>query len=253
VRAHLLATLLPTLLKSPVSTPVSPLLALMTNPPVSLSALAALISDFRIFARLPGLLGIYTWARSIALSPPDDPVLKHVAYAQVVVNTFYQVCENIAYLGDKGVITRGFGLGDGVGPKGKAELARRTGRMYIWSSRFWAGHVALEAVRLAREAYLLREERALADLKREAKLEGEGMGVEESGVLVDDVNGRVMAEKWRGEDEVWWRSAFTNAAWAPLTLHWSRDEGLVSQEGVAGLGMVAGWLSLREDWRRTAV
>ncbi len=48
----------------------------------------------------------------------------------------------------------------------------------------------------------------------------------------------------------WWRQVVANAAWAPLTVHWSVEGGVLGEGAVGALGMVAGGLALREAWRR---
>ena len=65
----------------------------------SLKALSALISDFRIFVRLWGLLGIYKWGKGLLTEPPSDRVLERIAWAEVLVNVAYQVLENGGVLG----------------------------------------------------------------------------------------------------------------------------------------------------------
>lgn len=96
-------------------------------------------------------------------------------------------------------------------------------RAWIWSSRFWVLHVGLDFVRLWREA-------RLRSSKGKAK---EGSDEENEWVA-----------KWR-------REMVVNAAWAPLTLHWSLEEGFASDLWVGVLGSVAGLAGFRELWRTT--
>jgi hypothetical protein len=96
-------------------------------------------------------------------------------------------------------------------------------RAWIWSSRFWMLHVGLDFVRLWREANL-------RTLKGKAK-----EGSDEDNKWIS---------KWRKEMVV-------NAAWAPLTLHWSLEEGFAGDFWVGLLGSVAGVAGFRELWRIT--
>jgi len=98
-------------------------------------------------------------------------------------------------------------------------------KAWVWSSRFWMLHVGLDFVRLWKEARL-----------RSAKGKGkEGVeGVEESG--------------WKAK---WRREMVVNVAWAPLTLHWSLEEGFVGDFWVGLLGSVAGLTGFRELWKTT--
>ncbi|KAJ9637811.1 hypothetical protein H2201_007743 [Coniosporium apollinis] len=189
----------------------------------SIKALAGLIADFRIFVRLWGLLGIYAWARSTWASPPADAVLRRITWAQVAVNAAYQFLENGAYLASKGVlVSEGW-----VGEKGD----RRQARWWVWSSRFWAAHVGLEFLRLG---YLWRKERRM----EEKGVDGEG-----------EKEDKIVRE---AERELWWRDLVSNAAYGPLTVHWSLEEGCLSESWVGLLGMVAGGVGLRERWKATA-
>jgi hypothetical protein len=172
-----------------------------------LKALSDLISDFRIFVRLWGLLSIYRWGKSVYNSPPTDALIRRIKYTQVVSNIVFQYLENRAYLASKGVL--GWG-------KEKQTQA------WVWSSRFWMLHVVLEFVRLWRESRL-----------RSVK------GKDKEG----DEN------EWKAK---WRREMVVNLAYAPLTLHWSLEQGLVDDFWVGLLGSVAGVAGLREFWKTTA-
>jgi hypothetical protein len=175
----------------------------------SLKALSTLISDFRIFVRLWGLLGIWKWGKSLLEHPPKDLVQKRIAWAQVVVNVAFQVLENGAYLSSKGVL---------------GWDAKKQNKAWAWSSRFWAAHVALDVGRLAYE-----------------KMVSLGKGKGKEGELVTTNE----AKRWR-------RQLVSNMAYAPLTVHWSLEQGIVGELWVGVLGTVAGAGSLRELWKQTA-
>jgi hypothetical protein len=170
-----------------------------------LKALSSLISDFRIFARLWGLLDIYQWGKRVMLKEEKDVVLKGIAHAQVLVNVFYQYLENGAYLSSKGVM---------------GWDSKRQNRAWLWSSRWWMAHVALDFVRLGREA---------------AMRKNNGEKEEE-----------IAEAEWR---ETWRKQLVVNLAYAPLTVHWSLEGGLVSDAWVGLLGSVAGLAGLRSRWK----
>jgi len=171
----------------------------------SLKALSALISDFRNFMRLWGLLSIWRWGRGLIDSPPADVTQKRIAWAQVAVNVAYQYLENGAYLASKGVL---------------GWDKRKQSWAWAWSSRFWAAHVGLDIYRLLYELSLMRE-------KSE---KGEPEQVE---------------ARWK-------REMATNLAWAPLTLHWSTETGLVGEFWVGFLGSIAGVIRLSQVWKSTS-
>lgn len=51
--------------------------------------------------------------------------------------------------------------------------------------------------------------------------------------------------------EEWWRQFSVNAAYLPLTIHWSLDGGLVSDLWVGLFGSVAGFTGLKRLWEQT--
>jgi hypothetical protein len=176
-----------------------------------LRALSNLIADFRIFTRVWGMLGIWKWGSGLWKEPPQDRSLKWIAWMQVGVNVAYQYLENGAYLAQHGVL--GFD-------------ERKQTWWWVWSSRFWMAHVALDFGRLWMEK-----------MTREAAQKGE------------EKEGKIQRMK---REEKWWREAYINAAYAPLTLHWSLENGAVGEMWVGILGSIAGFLEFREMWRSTS-
>jgi len=86
-------------------------------------------------------------------------------------------------------------------------------------------HVGLDFVRLWHQAGVRRRK---------------GKGVEG----VEGESEKEWKVKWR-------REMVTNLAWAPLTVHWSLEEGLVGEFWVGLLGSVAGITGFRELWKST--
>ncbi|KAL2357429.1 hypothetical protein BJ546DRAFT_309688 [Cryomyces antarcticus] len=209
--------------------PGETLVATLPTPDGPLAQLAAgskaaadLIADFRIFLRLWGLLSIYQWAKSTYHSPPADGLLRRVAWAQVAVNAAYQYLENGAYLAQHGILP------------GRSWTAAKQTRWWVWSSRFWAAHVVLDFVRLARVRQLRLRNRGAAGV---SGVGGEG-----------EKEDRVEAAR---EETRWWDEIYVNAAYAPLTLHWSLEEGCVSEAWVSALGTIAGVIGFRELWKQS--
>ncbi|KAH0559332.1 hypothetical protein GP486_004151 [Trichoglossum hirsutum] len=176
-----------------------------------LRALSDLIADFRIFTRVWGMLGIWKWGSGLWKEPPQDKALKWIAWMQVGVNVVYQYLENGAYLAQHGII--GFD-------------ERKQTRWWVWSSRFWMAHVALDFGRLWME-------------KRAGQAAQEG----------EEKEGKIQRVR---REEKWWREAYVNAAYAPLTLHWSLENGAVGEMWIGFLGSIAGIIELREMWRSTS-
>ncbi len=143
-----------------------------------------------------------------------DKVVRGIASVQVVSNILYQYLENMAYLSSKGIW--GWSL-------------EKQNKAWVWSSRFWALHVLLDFLRLGRER---SEQRKVVKWK----------GREE--------------EAEREEEDFWkrWRrQLLINAAYAPLTIHWSLEKGLVGEFWVGLFGSVAGLAKLKEAWRLSGI
>nr|POE62427.1 uncharacterized protein c1f12.04c [Quercus suber] len=186
--------------------------------------LADVIADVRIFLRLKGLLGIYAWGLDAYAHPSRDPTVKLLVWAQVGVNAAFQALENTAYLVSKGVIP------------GQA-WKEREAKLWAWSCRFWFAHVVLECVRLLRVRGMgWREE----------------LGAQSAGDADKDevrVRSKELETRWR-------REFYTNAAWFPLTLHWSFEDPAnspIKEKSTIGIfGMMAGWSGFSNAWVATA-
>ncbi|KZF26953.1 hypothetical protein L228DRAFT_243506 [Xylona heveae TC161] len=184
----------------------------------SVRKLSSIISEARTFLRLWGLLGIWEWAADVKRSPPKDHIIRFIVRTQVLVNIFYQIFENGAYLAGKGVLT--------------GWDSRRINKWDLWSTRCWAAHVFLD----------------LAKLWRERVLEKQAGGDEKDNVA--------KATKERNAtallNNTWSRKLILNSAYAPLTIHWSLENGLVSDFWIGLLGSVTGIIRLRQAWKTTA-
>lgn len=201
----------------------------------SSKALATTIADYRIFVRLWGMMGMYTWARATYLDPlpanatQKERTLRGLTWAAIASCVGFQVLENGAYLSSKGALTTASWTGD----VGKA----RENQWWLWSSRFWAVYVGVELVKLGVTAYYHAPAptATTGDGEKEDKLKREE---------------QLKAEKL--ENWLWWKDLASNVAYAPMTIHWSLEQGLLSDWGVGACGIVAGGALLADAWRKTA-
>jgi hypothetical protein len=202
----------------------------------SSKTLAEVISDFRIFVRLWGVLGLYTWARGTYTDPlPKDAgrkekVLRALTWAAIASCVGFQVLENGAYLSSKGALT----TSSWTGEIGKA----RENRWWLWSSRFWALYVGVELVRLGVETYYKSPPSAIL--------------AQDDGEKEDKIRRAEALKEEKLKNWLWWKDLASNVAYAPMTVHWSLEQGLLSDWGVGACGMVAGGALLAEAWRKTA-
>ncbi|KAI1161026.1 hypothetical protein F5B18DRAFT_654094 [Nemania serpens] len=190
-----------------------------------LKALSVLTSEARTIMRLWGLLGMYFWARRLVLKrrqqstqSGDGKFETSLAWSQLAACVVFQTLENGAYLSSRGVL--------GWAPATQAKAAR-------WSARFWGSFVGLELVRL------FYESSRRARRTRAEKFAG----------------GKTVAVVEREEGEwvdAWRKTVVRNLAWAPLTLHWSLEQGLVSELGIGALASIPSVVQIRDLWRSTA-
>ena len=190
----------------------------------SAKAVSDLISDYRIFVRLWSLVGIYTWGRTTYQDPlPEnagakEKTLRALTWASITSCVVCQVLEAGAYLSSKGALTSARWTGEA----GKA----RENEWWIWSARFWAAYVGIEVVRLG----VMRYNRSPSSSAPVVNGDGE----KEDKIRLEE---SIRAEK--EENWAWWKDLVSNLAYAPMTVHWSLEQGLLGDAGIGLCGMVA--------------
>lgn len=107
--------------------------------------LGRVVSEARLTLRLFGLLPIYVRVRQLMTSKGMDQVLYFIAALQCSLLAAYQLLENVAFLTDKGVISRQ-GLGRWTGG--------RVSTMYKIAHRAWFLSIMCDFARLVREAQI---------------------------------------------------------------------------------------------------
>lgn len=174
----------------------------------------------------------------------------------------FQALENGAYLAQRGVL----------GWDNKA-----TARAWAWSSRAWMAHVALELARLGyewqhmrgrdwararRKSMRVEEAYGRANLEK-ADVEGEetrkSLGEEKGELELREEKGELELREEKVEEEMaaekwakWQRELGVSAAYAPMTVHYSLEQGPLGEGSLGALGVVVGWLSIGRAWRDSA-
>lgn len=118
----------------------------------------------------------------------------------------------------------------------------------MWSARAWGVYVGLELGRLGWEARKWQGGRG-----REGGSVGNdgGMGKGEAELVVKEKEGKADGEG--GVDwEKWKREVGVNAAYAPMTVHYSLGGGVLSEGAIGALGVVVAWLKMGKAWRECA-
>ncbi|KAI0389997.1 hypothetical protein F5Y17DRAFT_446699 [Xylariaceae sp. FL0594] len=193
-----------------------------------LKALSGLTSEARTIMRLWGLLGMYFWARRLVLNlrerkaraegKTESRLDTTIAWSQLATCVVFQALENVAYLSSKGVM--------GLSPAAQAKAAR-------WSARFWGSFVSIELIRLFYDS-----------AKRGRRTQSEKFAGGKTVAVVEREE-----REWK---DTWRKSVVRNLAWAPLTLHWSLEQGLVSEMAVGAIASIPGVIQMRDLWRATA-
>lgn len=99
-------------------------------------------------------------------------------------------------------------------------------------------YVGVELARLG-VARMWKEDKAGKDTR--------GDGEKEDKIRLEERTKKEKLENW-----LWWKDLASNMAYAPMTVHWSLEQGLLSDWGVGACGMVAGGALLADAWRKTA-
>lgn len=196
-----------------------------------LLAFSDLMSKTRYTLRLLGLVSMWAWGSSTYKSPPKDPVLRAVAYLEVLSMLVYQFLENVTYLASNGI------AGD--------SLIRRTGGMgkwTIWSIRAWFTYVLLQFVKLSRESVLFNQK----ELEEQRQV-----STGEKSIAVADAE---LDAARQAEIRSWRKRLINNLAWAPLCAHWSFEKGLGVPPSTTGfISWLAGAWGTYDAWQATAL
>ncbi|KAB5558101.1 hypothetical protein GE09DRAFT_100423 [Coniochaeta sp. 2T2.1] len=181
-----------------------------------LGNLSSLLSEARTILRLWGLLGMYFWAKRLLTQTFSSSKTTEKEGGQPKPTTLDTVI-NYSQL-TICIVFQALENGAYLSSKGVMGWSPATqGWAMKWSARLWGLYVGVELGKLAAE-----------------KVGG--------GVKSRDVKGRAA-----------WKSAFVrNMAWAPLTVHWGSDRGLVADWMVGALASVPGFIQMGELWAETA-
>lgn len=186
----------------------------------------------------------------------------------------FQFLENGAWLAQKGIVPR-------------EKLRGGVGQWWLWSSRFWMLGTVLEAGRLLLQTQGEKTKKVVdSDVDVEVKepitkaldagnapeissepaittantpttltlqaspssIKGEKDVKIRSPQLQEDTDAAAAAAAVTAK---YWRSVATNVAYAPMTLHYSLENGFLGDTSIGVLGLAASVVGLGEVWRQT--
>ncbi|KAJ3124496.1 hypothetical protein HK098_001107 [Nowakowskiella sp. JEL0407] len=187
-----------------------------------ISNLASPISDCRVLLRYYGLLPLVQWILVSELHPPPTLFLRFLYRVQNLCNLAYYPLEHVYWLALHKVIP----------------ITEKTrDRIGIWSCRFWAAYVILYFVQLFEERRLLLiRERALV----KAKAGNEKVDISKIEQGFAEIN---------EEKKSLILNTVINAAYFPLTIHWSLENSPFPEIGVGVCGTVAALLQIYTTWK----
>ncbi|KAJ3412308.1 hypothetical protein HDV05_000966 [Chytridiales sp. JEL 0842] len=186
---------------------------------IRISNFATPVSDFRILLRYYGLIPLTQWILFSEANPPPTAFLRLLYRLQNLVNLAYYPLEHTYWLGAHKIIP----ISD-----------EKLGKIGIWSCRFWAAYVVLYFFQLHQEAKILSKRSA--DLVARAK-KGEDKEVlkVEHNAIASELNSLMI-------------NTVINAAYFPLTIHWSIENSKLPDVAVGVFGTIAAVFQLAAAW-----
>ncbi|KAL2201127.1 hypothetical protein P885DRAFT_26802 [Corynascus similis CBS 632.67] len=189
-----------------------------------LASLSSLLSEARMILRLWALLGMYFWARRLVrqtfcssattTEKKEDTAASPTKLEMGIEWVRLALC----------VVFQGLENGAYLSSRGVLGWTpAQQGLAYRWSARLWAGYVGIELGRIAAERF----------------------GPSGAG-------SKSFAARSPQEKSEWTKKAARQLAWAPLTLHWGSEKGLVSEATVGLLASIPGIIQMRDLWASTA-
>jgi hypothetical protein len=190
-----------------------------------LSSLSSLLSEARTILRLWALLGMYFWARGLlkrTFSSAAAPSKDTTSSTEKPSPPQPTKLETLLEYTRLALCITFQGLENGAYLSSKGILGwtpQQQGRAGKWSARFWAAYVGIELGWLAAERF------------------------------GPAAKGKFDTARERGE---WTKKTARQLAWAPLTLHWGSEKGLLGDGAVGALACIPGVIQMRDLWASTA-
>ncbi|KAI8617623.1 peroxisomal biogenesis factor 11 [Chytriomyces sp. MP71] len=186
-----------------------------------LQNLATPVSDTRILLRYYGLIPLFQWILFSERNPPPTPFLRIIYRLQNMSNLFYYPLEHLYYLGAHKVVP----MSD--------ETLNRVG---LWSCRFWAAYVVLYFLQLYQEHRLLELRQLRLTQRSRSNAESKDVIRAEQRSIASDMHSLLI-------------NTIINAAYFPLTMHWSIEGSTFPDFGVGICGSVAAVAQIYSAWK----
>lgn len=158
------------------------------------------------------------WILYSEAHPMPTPRLQSLVRLQNLVNVLYYPLEHTYWLALHKVVDISDEKRDVIG---------------MWSCRFWAAYVALYFVQLWEEAKELKKRMGV--IKKEQ----------------DEDKRKVLKKQLRRDQVDWVTNVVVNAAYFPLTLHWSVPNSSFPDVAVGVCGTIAAVAQMMATWKST--
>ncbi|KAI9011171.1 peroxisomal biogenesis factor 11 [Gaertneriomyces semiglobifer] len=191
--------------------------------------LSSPISDTRILLRYYGLIPMLQWSLYSESHPHPNAKIALLTRFQNIANYCYYPLEHIYWLAAHKVIS----LKDAT-----------VAKIGVWSCRFWAAYVVLYFLQLweERKDMLLKKRRILS---RRAELLSGDKGERAEFAKELEAEERQLRE----ENSSWTKNVIVNAAYFPLTVHWSLYTSTFPEWAVGVCGTVAAVVQINQAWK----
>jgi hypothetical protein len=196
-----------------------------------------IVSDSRMLWRIWGLLPIFQWLISLERNPPPTRNLLTIERLQGWSMLAYYPLEHIYYLCSHGIIPSSIPSFSSLFSSTGKRIPINADAIGIWSCRFWALYVMLQFAHL-------QDDRKLLQLRERSLSKAKGKAPAIAGELEE------LRKRW----DSYWNELIANIGYLPLTIHWSLEKGLFSNDAwIGAFGLIAALASFRSGWKATAL
>jgi hypothetical protein len=201
-----------------------------------LAKFCSVIGDSRTLWRLWGLIPTVHWLISLEHSTPQTNRLLTIERLQGWSMLGYYPLEHLSYLSSHGILPSSVPSIRSLFSATAKPINVDSNVLGRWSCRFWALYVGLQFAHLQEDLKLL-----VLRHRNMRRAKGSGLTPAEKDEL---------RQRW----DAYWSQVIINLADLPLTIHWSLEKGLFTNEiWVTIFGLISAIASFRSSWRATAL
>ncbi|KAF9533903.1 hypothetical protein CPB83DRAFT_757093 [Crepidotus variabilis] len=208
-----------------------------SNLAVNYGQLASTLGEARRLWGIWGILPIYQWLISLERRPSESRKILTIERLQGWAMILFFPLEHLSYLASHNILPAGITSPLSLFSSKKRKINLNPGTLSMWSCRLWGAYVLLHFAHLFEDRKLI--------LQRYASMRRAN-----GGTGLSDDNKAEMKQRW----DAYWSEVVINLGYLPLTVHWSLEKGLFTNEVWVGVfGLIAAVASFRSGWKATAI